>query len=401
MSTAAWESIKEKLEGLSHRKLVIVGRELAKALDKPLGDYQKGGKTALLNTVKRLAYEHAEKHFETVGRESAYQGVAANLALWLATDNTTEEAESTTETAYSGTADNGDEAQRLADIIRRMAGSSANVSPELVRQIVREEVKGLERVVGIELRRDGDVVAKIEGCQHEKLPALLKACSARTTDGFAPNVWISGPAGSGKTRAAMEVAKALGLEFHYNGALTMAHELLGFRDAGGNYHATPFRNAFTAKSLYLFDEVDGSDNGALLPLNAALANGHAAFPDGTHDRHIDSRVLAAANTWGLGATADYVGRAKLDAAFLNRFPVKIHFDYDLELERAISGNPDYAKSVQKAREKARQAGLKVVITPRDTMAGAALIAAGFSTKEAAEMTYLASLTADQRRMVEV
>jgi cobaltochelatase CobS len=396
MATQNWESIKEKLESLSHRKLVMVGRELAKALDKPLGDYQKGGKTALLNTVKRFAYEHAEAGFQAHGRDGAYAHTFVHILATL--DASTEESGEEAQEATSVSA-TGDDAAKLAELIARMAGSRANVSPEMVRAIVKEEIKSLPALT-IELKRDGEVFAKVEGRQHAKFPSLLKACSARTADGFAPNVWISGPAGSGKTRACMEVAKALGLEFHYNGALTMAHELMGFRDAAGNYHDTPFRKAFTAASVYLFDEVDGSDNGALLPLNAALANGHAAFPDGSHERHKDSRIIAAANTWGLGATADYVGRAKLDAAFLNRFPVKVHFDYDLELEAAISGNPDYAREVQAARAAAHRAGLKVVISPRDTMAGAALIAAGFSKAEAKELTYLASLTADQRRMIE-
>jgi 16S rRNA C1402 (ribose-2'-O) methylase RsmI len=53
-----------------------------------------------------------------------------------------------------------------------------------------------------------------------------------------------------------------------------------------------------------------------------------------------------------------------------------------------------------ARNRARAAGLKVLITPRASIAGAALIAAGFSQDKAAEYTYLANLSAEQRNMVE-
>ena len=41
-----------------------------------------------------------------------------------------------------------------------------------------------------------------------------------------------------------------------------------------------------------------------------------------------------------------------------------------------------------------------MIDPRHSQAGAALIAAGMTYDKAAELTYLAGLTADQRRIVE-
>jgi hypothetical protein len=83
---------------------------------------------------------------------------------------------------------------------------------------------------------------------------------------------------------------------------------------------------------------------------------------------------------------------------LSRFS-KLHWGYDTDLETALSGNAKFARRVQRAREKAQAAGLKVLITPRDTMAGAALIAAGFNDDEAAELTYLAALSEDQKAML--
>jgi MoxR-like ATPase len=180
----------------------------------------------------------------------------------------------------------------------------------------------------------------------------------------------------------------------------MPHELLGFIDAAGKYHRTPFREAYEFGGVYMFDEVDGSDNSALLALNAALANGSATFPDAVIRRHPDCIILASANTWGLGATAEYVGRAKIDAAFLSRFPVRFSWTYDEELEQEISGNDQFARRVQRARAKAKAAGLKVLIDPRASQAGAALIAAGFTSQEAAEMTYLANLSANDRRTID-
>ena len=192
----------------------------------------------------------------------------------------------------------------------------------------------------------------------------------------------------------------MGLSFHFNGAIANAFELLGFIDAGGTYHRTAFREAFENGGAYLFDEVDGSDNSAILALNAALANGQCQFPDGMVKRHPDTVIMASANTHGLGATAEYVGRARIDGAFLDRFGVRFNWGYDNALEIAISGHEGFARRVIAARTRASVAGLKVLITPRASQAGAALIAAGMTEDEAAEMTYLANLSADQRKIVE-
>jgi cobaltochelatase CobS len=257
-------------------------------------------------------------------------------------------------------------------------------------------------LVRIELKRVDGSTFKTDGQQHPLFADLLTVLSSRQSNGIAPNVWIAGPTGSGKTHAAEQAANALGVPFYFNGALSMSHELLGFVDAAGNYHGTPFRQAFEHGGVYLFDECDASDNAALLALNAALANGVCAFPDNALPvkRHADFICIGAANTFGQGATAEFIGRAKLDAAFLSRFPVKFAWGYDVAIEQAVYGNADWAKRVQAARARAQSAGVKIVIDPRHTQGGAALLAAGMKPDRVAELTYLAGLTADQRRIVE-
>jgi len=299
------------------------------------------------------------------------------------------------------TPSSGDAGAQLAALIAQLAGQSVN--PEQVARIVDERIaQALERVpsIRIEIAAPNGEVREVGGHQHPQFKTLLRAASSRMANGYPPSIWLAGPAGSGKTHAGHQLADALALPFHLNGALSMPHELLGFIDAGGTYHRTPFREAYEHGGVYMFDEVDGSDNSALLALNAALANGHATFPDAKIKRHENCIILASANTWGLGATAEYVGRAKIDAAFLSRFPVRIAWDYDVELEVAISGNEKFARRVIAARERARAAGLKVLIAPRASQAGAALIAAGMSEDEAAAVTYLANVTPEQRKQVE-
>jgi cobaltochelatase CobS len=241
----------------------------------------------------------------------------------------------------------------------------------------------------------------IDGHTHKLFKTLVRMLSARDSQGYFPNVWLAGPAGSGKTKAASQAASALGLTFGFHGAMTMAHELVGFVDANGTYHKTQFVSLFESGGLCLLDELDSGSNEALLALNAALANGQMSLPNGTIiKRHADFRCVGAANTFGQGATAEYVGRTKLDAAFLSRFPGKLAWEYDLTLERALSGNTDWAYRVQNARKRAAEKGLKIMIDPRHTIAGAAYIAAGFTSDETAQLTYLSGLSDAQIKMIE-
>ena len=272
------------------------------------------------------------------------------------------------------------------------------LTPAITR-LVEAKLEGAV-TVRIEVGRADGSVGKVEGHSHPKLATLLRALSVKQANGFAVNVFLVGSTSSGKTHGAGQAAKALGRSFGAHGAMMMSHELMGFIDASGHYHRTPFRDAFENGGVVLLDEVDSWDASVTLSLNAALANGYASFPDGMIARHPDCIIIGGANTHGTGATAEYVGRNRLDSAFLSRFPVRIEWNPDPALEVAISGNPEFARRVQAARERARASGLKHLIDARQMQAGAALIAAGFTSDEAADMTYLAGLSKEQRRMIE-
>lgn len=212
--------------------------------------------------------------------------------------------------------------------------------------------------------------------QHKDFLTLLKLCKARNRSGGRFNIWMTGPAGSGKTTAAMNVAKALSLPFYFTGAINDEFKLSGFIDAHGNLVRTAFREAFENGGVFLLDEIDGCHPGVILALNAALANGTCDFPDGNIKRHDDCVIIAAANTWGLGATHKYVGRNKLDAASLDRFK-PIAWDYDEAMERDLSGNVEWCKKVQAMRASMMRQGIEAVISPRATYDGADMLAQGF------------------------
>lgn len=339
-----------------------------------------------LNDLRRRAKEGIEElgGDATESTATATAQSAANTATQSVSGDATALAQLLTEMLAKGGVD--------ADKVNAIIDARWNELPDLIAK--HATVRRIELV-----KADG-AIAKVEGHAHEKLADLIKVMNSRQANGRHPNIMIKGETGSGKSHGVHQASVALGKGFHTNGAIDMDHQLIGFRDAGGTYHTTPFREAFAKPDVYLFDEIDSSGNSPLLALAGALANGGHAFPDMFVERHPDSVIVAAGNTWGHGATADFVGRNKLDAAIRSRFPVRIQWDIDESLERNISGNVDWTCRVQKARAKARAAGLKVVIDPRMSQAGAALIASGFTMQQAAEMTYLADLTADQRRIVE-
>lgn len=291
-------------------------------------------------------------------------------------------------------------------VARQVAGMLAEAAVDtdaVVEAVTARMLARTPQTVVVEVRRptqSANKSTKVKGPTHAQFQHLVRAAAMRLPTGLVPGIFLQGEASSGKTTGARMLAEALSLPWHFNGAISMPHEMLGFIDGAGKYHRTPFRDAYEKGGVYTFDEVDRSDPNALLAVNPHLANGVATFPDRQVKRHEDCIIVCTANTWGLGADANYSGATKLDAAFLSRFPVRICWDIDPELESTIVSNPAWLARVRAARQRARAAGLKVLIDTRAAQAGAALIAAGYDADAAAGMTYLANLKPEQRRQVE-
>lgn len=286
----------------------------------------------------------------------------------------------------------------LAEIMARPAGIDepavrALIAAELSSDRMAEIIAKHSPVHRIKIENTETGETRDVGMQHAMFPTLLKAAAARH-DGHRLNIWLTGAAGSGKTTAARKVAEALGLPFAFNGAIDTEYKLLGFTDAQGRVVSRPFRTIYEKGGVYLFDEVDASLPAAVLALNAALANGTCDFPDACVERHADCVIIAAANTWGTGATADYVGRFKQDAAFGDRF-VQINWQIDEKLERATAPDVEWCAHVQTIRARAKAKGLKHIISPRATYFGAALLNAGLDRATVEAMTIRKGLTDDQ------
>lgn len=294
---------------------------------------------------------------------------------------------------------------KLASTTLKLDQTAKDQIKALARDSAQQRIDELAKPQVVEVRNHINGATVNMGLQHERFPILLRAASARDHKGFRLNIWLTGPTGSGKTSAAEAVARALGLDFGSDGSLDADYKVLGFRDANGNVISTEFIRIYKNGGIYIADEIDNWMPSALLSLNAALANGWMTTPSGIIQRHADACIIACANTWGLGATGDYVGRTRLDAASLDRFQPKIDWPYDEKLEQAVAigmspqyGN-DWFDIVRNARAKAKTQGLKIIISPRATYNGLSLLAAGFTPNEVIDMTLAAGISAEQKKAI--
>jgi MoxR-like ATPase len=261
---------------------------------------------------------------------------------------------------------------KIREIDKRLGGNQGNLSEEI--KAVKKEIEALKvrRPLGLVVKLDNSKPKDL-GIQHKQLPTLIKILAAKL------NVYLVGPAGAGKTYAAIQCAKALGVTFYFTGAVASEFKLTGFIDAQGRIVSTEFRKAFENGGLFLFDEIDASYPQAVLAFNAALSNDYMDFPDKRVQRHEKFYCIAAANTYGQGADRQYVGRNQLDAASLDRF-VFLDWKYDENLERELAGNQDWSDYVQEIRRFVEAQKIRHVVSPRASIYGAKLLANGIDRK---------------------
>lgn len=292
-------------------------------------------------------------------------------------------------------------AQALTSTLESVEASIAKRIPEEIETQLRAALADYrpsqrELVVRVE----GSSLGVNVGRQHEAFETLLKAVSAGVP------VWLTGPAGSGKTMGAEKASEGLGLAFSavsIGPQTTQAH-LFGYMDATGTYRGTQVRERFEHGGLLLIDEIDRGNPGVLTSLNALLANNVCAFPDGMIQRHPDFRIVAAANTIGMGADRQYVGALQLDASTLDRFVV-IEWPYDAAFERDLAhgmGNGTgsaWCDRIQTLRKAAENLKLRCIISPRATFNGIRLLAAGLDKATVENMTVWSSIDAASKTRI--
>ena len=252
-------------------------------------------------------------------------------------------------------------AEMLTAAIQALAGG---VTPAAIAALTAE-VEALKETVAalkdekpcraIEVKV-GEKTNRVDGVLNPVFDDVVALIAARK------NVYLFGPAGSGKNVLCEQVAEALGLKFYYQNTLLTKFDLSGFKNAVGDFEKTEFFEAFTNGGLFMLDEVDNSSAEALVALNAALANGYYSFPGiGRVDCHPDFRCIAAGNTIGTGADAAYCGRYKMDASSRDRFQF-IEVDYCREIEESIcAGHDDILQFVCDLRKAVQKVGAEMIL----------------------------------------
>lgn len=297
----------------------------------------------------------------------------------------------------------------------REIAAELSVDESKVRAIAREEVaklKQVERVVVLRDQGKDSEDRKDMGVQHRNFGLLLKIVEAGL------NVALVGPAGTGKTTAAHKVSDALKLAYECQSfcATTTKSDLLGFIDANGHYRTTSFRRAYETGGVWTGDEFDAGNANAGVVLNAATANGVCSFPDGMIKRSASFRAIICMNTYGNGANRQYVGRNQMDAATMDRF-VFLEWGTDEALEASFLGlterqdkvkldeggimtDSEWFERVRAVRAAVEKLAIRHLVTPRATIHGAKLFAAGLGRKHVEELVLWKGLDSEQRKRVE-
>ena len=178
---------------------------------------------------------------------------------------------------------------------------------------------------------------------------------------------LVGQAGVGKTEMAINLAKVLGLNFYSEAQIVDPFTIKGYMDANGKYVPSNFFKAYTEGGLFLLDEMDASDPNALVAMNQAMANSCYSFPHGLFNKHKDFRCIATANTFGDGASMEYVGRNQLDAATLNRLWTVV-VEPDSKVENKLSKDKELIAFIQDVRKVCNHLQNHVIISYRSIQA---------------------------------
>lgn len=247
--------------------------------------------------------------------------------------------------------------------------------------------------------------------QHKLQSQVKRICELRLP------IYVHGPTGCGKTYMFKNIAKELGLSFYKKliGAQMTEASLLGYNDAHGKYNEGICYKPYTEGGMILLDEIDNGNANTNLVVNG-LCDEEMSFPTGMKVKHKNCVIVATANTCGAGATIEYVGRNRLDAAMLNRF-VFVAMDYDYALERKLATEafwttlgrdllPDEIEIFEQSlidfwlvRKVIDELGIKHIISQRNLIQQSIMLAAGISGAVIADSVIIRNLDVDTRNKI--
>jgi cobaltochelatase CobS len=305
-------------------------------------------------------------------------------------------------TVPTATDNGGGIAEALAEFVRVTA--AASVDEDRVRVLIDEAIAALPKghggtVVNVPSRPEPFETDQV--C-HERFPFLLSILAAKGA------ALLSGPPSTGKSHAAEMAAEALGIRFVGMLACSpdvMPSSLKGFMNANGVYVGTPFRDAYENGGLFVIDEADNAPSAITVGIvNTALESGCLTFPDATVKKHPEFRVIATANTFGTGPTAEFSGRFALDASTQTRFG-RVYWTYSERVDYAViasTGAPTAVvdgvmAAMSTIRDNIKAAGFRMFCTSREGRLAATLLAMGESWADVLEACLIPAGTSDDQR----
>jgi hypothetical protein len=158
-------------------------------------------------------------------------------------------------------------------------------------------------------------------------------------------IWLCGPAGTGKSFIAQQIADYLEVSYGETPMTPGATrgDLLGRLTASPDrpFILSRFAEIYSGGGVFNFEEIDASDPSMLIVLNNALAGSHLynSANGEMYEKHGNFIPVSTANTWGLGANRDYTARERLDAATIDRWRMgRVFVGIDENVEREILFN---------------------------------------------------------------